>query len=125
MGAGQSDLYNGTYGDNTRNVPDELQTKVKLPNNDAQLKHIFRNEEGHLTDTPENRRLIEELANDIGTHAGKDIQGNDWNIRYLEDGSQLWVTSKDGMIQNGGLNRPPRPWNEFTGLCRNVVKRRR
>ena len=33
MGAGQSDLYKGTYGDNAKNIPDELQTKIKLPDN--------------------------------------------------------------------------------------------
>lgn len=124
MGAGQSDLYKGTYGDNAKNIPEELQTKIKLPVNDAQLKHILRNAEGHLPDTPENRRLLEELANDVKSHAGKDIRGNDWNIRDLEDGSQLWVTSKNGVIQNGGLNKPPKPWDEFTGLSQNIVKRR-
>ena len=40
MGADQSDLYKGTYGDNPNNIPDELKQKVKLPDNDAQLKHI-------------------------------------------------------------------------------------
>ena len=124
MGAGQSDLYKGTYGDNAKNIPDELQGKVKLPNNDAQLKHIFRKSEGHLEDTPENRKMLESLANDVNAHVGKDIRGNDWNIRELEDGSQLWVTSKDGVIQNGGMNRPPKPWDDFTGLSRNVMKRR-
>lgn len=124
MGAGQSDLYKGTYGDNAKNIPEELQTRIKLPANDAQLKHILRNAEGHLPDTPENRRLLEELANDVDAHAGKDIHGNDWNIRDLEDGSQLWVTSKNGVIQNGGLNKPPKPWDVFTGLSQNIVKRR-
>ena len=124
MGAGQSDLYKGTYGDNANNIPDELRTKIKLPSNDAQLKHIFRNKEGHLPDTFENRRLLEELANDEGAHAGKDIRGNDWNIKNLDDGSQLWVTSKNGVIQNGGLNRPAKPWDDFTGLSRNIMKRR-
>ena len=61
---------------------------------------------------------------DVDAHAGKDIHGNDWNIRDLEDGSQLWVTSKNGVIQNGGLNKPPKPWDEFTGLSQNIVKRR-
>ena len=46
------------------------------------------------------------------------------DIISLEDGSQLWVTSKNGVIQNGGLNRPSKPWDEFTGLSQNVMKRR-
>ena len=43
MGAGQSDLYKGTYGDNPDNIPDELKGDVKLPDGEAQLKHIFGN----------------------------------------------------------------------------------
>ena len=42
MGAGQSDLYKGTYGDTSDNIPEALKGKVRLPENDAQLKHIFR-----------------------------------------------------------------------------------
>ena len=47
MGAGQSDLYKGTYGDNPDNIPDELKGKINMPSNDAQLKHFMREEEGH------------------------------------------------------------------------------
>lgn len=124
MGAGQSDLYKGTYGDNAKNIPDELQFKNKLPVKDAQLKHIFRDRPGHFSDTPQNRKLLEELANDLSAHAGKDIRGNDWNIRDLDDGSQIWVQSQNGIIQNGGINRPPRAWDEYTGLSRNIMESR-
>ena len=55
MGAGQSDLYKGTYGDNPDNIPDEFKGSIKLPENDSQIKHIFEEREGHLPDTPENR----------------------------------------------------------------------
>jgi len=123
MGAGQSDLYKGTYGDTVGNIPEELQTKIKLPSNDSQLKHIFRKANGHLPDTPENKKLLEELANDISAHVGKDVNGNDWNVRNLEDGSQLWVQSLNGIIQNGGINKPPRHWDELTGLNKNPMKR--
>lgn len=58
MGAGQSDLYKGTWGDKIENVPDELKEKIKLPQNESQIKHIFREAPGHLPDTPENRKLI-------------------------------------------------------------------
>ena len=64
MGAGQSDLYKGTYGDNIENIPDELKDKkdasnrkVTLPQNDSQTKHIFRRDAGHLPDTKENRKI--------------------------------------------------------------------
>lgn len=116
MGAGQSDLYKGTYGDTPDNIPEALKGKVRLPENDAQLKHIFRNTDGHLEDTPGNRELLQALANDMRCHAGRDLHGNDWHFKELEDGSQLWTSSRDGIIQEGGLNNPPRPWNERTGL---------
>ena len=68
MGAGQSDLYKGTYGDNIENIPDELKDKkdasnrkVTLPQNNSQTKHIFRMDAGHLPDTKENRKMIEDL----------------------------------------------------------------
>ena len=117
MGAGQSDLYDGTYGDNPDNVPDELKDKVKLPKNDAQLKHIFRDEEGHLKDTSENRKMLLDLANDTRYHIGKDSEnGLDWHAKTNEDGTQIWVTSLNGEIQNGGINNQPIDWNEETGF---------
>ena len=123
MGAGQSDLYKGTYGDRPENIPDALKGKVRLPENDAQLKHIFRKSEGHLEDSPGNKQLLQDLANDMKHHAGKDIHGNDWHYKELEDGSQLWVSVRDGVIQDGGLNSPPRSWDEMTGLSRNIFRR--
>lgn len=123
MGAGQSDLYKGTYGDNPDNIPDALKGRNKLPENDSQLKHIFRKSRGHLEDSPGNRKALLELANDMKCHVGKDIRGNDWHVKELGDGSQLWVSVRDGIIQDGGLNRPPRPWDEMTGLSRNTFRR--
>lgn len=94
MGAGQSDLYKGTYGDDPDNIPDELKGKIRLPKGDSQLMHIFRKARGHLEDSPENRRLLVELANDEKYHAGKDSRGNDWHYKNLEDGTQLWASSR-------------------------------
>lgn len=44
------------------------------------------------------------------------FQKHDWHFKTLEDGSQIWTSSRDGIIQEGGLNNPPRPWNDRTGL---------
>ena len=123
MGAGQSDLYDGTYGDTSDNIPDVLKGKVKLPQNDSQLKHIFRKANGHLEDTPDNRKALEELTNKIECYAGKDALGNDWYYKNLEDGSQLWASSRNGIIQDGGLNNPPHSWDEMTGFSRNIFRR--
>ncbi len=123
MGAGQSDLYKGTYGDKEENIPDCLKGKIKLPPNDSQLKHIFEEREGHLLDTPENRKLLEELANNKDRYKGKDKYGNDWNIRLNDDGTQDWVRSQHQVINEGGRNLTPRPWDDETGLFRNPTKR--
>ena len=125
MGAGQSDLYKGTYGDNPNNIPDELKDKVKLPKNDSQLKHIFRDEDGHLKDTPENRKMLLDLANDDKYHMGKDMYGNEWHIRINEDGSQDYTREMHQIINEGGKNRIPRPWDEMTGLNRNPAREER
>ena len=119
MGAGQSDLYKGTYGDDPENIPDELQGKIKLPTDDSQLKHIFRKSIGHLEDTPENRKLLLELSNDRQCHVGKDARGNDWHVKELPDGTQLWAISRNGILRGGGLNNPPHRWDNRTGLSFN------
>ena len=123
MGAGQSDLYKGTYGDKEENIPDCLKGKIKLPPNDSQLKHIFEERDGHLPDTPDNRKLLEELANNKERYRGKDKYGNDWNIRLNDDGTQDWVRSQHQVINEGGRNKEPRPWDDETGLFRNPTKR--
>ena len=123
MGAGQSDLYKGTYGDKEENIPDYLKGKIKLPPNDSQLKHIFEERDGHLPDTTENRKLLEELANNRDRYRGKDKYGNDWNIRLNDDGTQDWVRSQHQVINEGGRNKEPRPWDDETGLFRNPTKR--
>lgn len=125
MGAGQSDLYKGTYGDNPDNIPDELKLRIVLPKDDAQLKHIFRKAIGLLSDTAENRKLLQELANDKSCHIGKDSRGLDWHVRMNEDGSPVWVSSRNGVIQNGGVNNPPHKWDEMTGLSRNLFRGRK
>ena len=119
MGAGQSDLYKGTYGDNSDNIPDALKGTVKLPEGDAQLKHIFGKRKGHLPDTKENRQMLMELANDMDFHKGRDKYGNDWHIRNNADGTQDWVRHMNQKINEGGRNESPLLWNNKTGLNRN------
>lgn len=120
MGAGQSDLYTGTYGDNPDNIPEELKGTVRLPKNDSQIKHILREDEGHLPDTPENRRLLVEWANDRSMHVGKDNRGVDWHASLNKDGTQNWVSHRDGVISDGGVNKIPRVFDQETGLKHNA-----
>lgn len=122
MGAG----YHGGFGNtNGAREQDKSVDEQLLPKNEAQLKHIFSGKEGHLIDTPQNRRLLRNLANDKSKFTGKDKYGNSWNTEITSEGAQNWVRYRNGMINEGGQNRIPRKWNGETGLNNNPVKRRK
>jgi len=93
----------------------------KLPDNDSQLKHIFGDREGHLPDTPENRKLVIDLANDKSKYYGKDQWGNSWNIEIDANGNQNWVRYRNDIINNAGQNKSNaiRDWDPLTGLNNN------
>lgn len=120
MGTG----FHGGFG-GTKGAQEQKGTQQFLPKNDAQIKHIFSGKEGHLTDTPANRKLLTDLANDSRKFLGKDKYGNSWNVELNSDGSQIWVRYQNGTINEGGRNTSPRPWNNETGLNNNPVKRRK
>lgn len=87
-----------------------------LPDNPSQLSHIFGNRRGHLPDTPENRQLLLDTSNNQANHLGPNRFGNDVHVSTRPDGSQVWVETRNGIIQNGGANNPPRTWVEGEGL---------
>ena len=88
----------------------------KLPQNDAQLKHIFADRPGHIIDTPENRLLLERIANDKACYVGTDKRGCTWYALIGEDGSQVWVRCWGNTIDNAGINAPDprRTWDPKT-----------
>ena len=49
-------------------------------------------------------------------YLGTDKYGNDWYAQVLNNGNQVWVESKNGIVWDGGVNMVPRPWNSVTGL---------
>lgn len=125
MGTGKSGLYKGTYGASASVKQDTNQTAksaVSLPSNDSQLKHIFRNKSGHLLDTPKNRGILVDLANDSSKYKGTDKYGNRWNIEIDNKGRQVWVTVQKNTITNGGRNDVHRNWDMETGLNANPKK---
>jgi filamentous hemagglutinin len=91
---------------------------VVFPTTESELKHIFRRSEGHVSDTPANRALLLEVANDQTARLEFDEQGNQWAARLLADGRQAWVRMRDGKIINAGINLVPRNFNSRTGLNR-------
>lgn len=116
MGGG---LYGG-FG----NTKGSSREKTSLPTDKSQLSHIFGNRPGHLPDTPANRALLENLARDDSKYIGTDKYGNRWNAETTENGVQNWVRYQNGVINEGGQNQFPRPWNSDTGLNNNPIKRR-
>jgi hypothetical protein len=90
--------------------------KNKLPDNHSILRHIFREADGHIQDTPENRALLEETANNPANFRGVDKYGNEWYTRTRSDGRQVWVEARNRTIFEGGINATPKLWNSETGL---------
>ncbi|MBS1910953.1 MAG: RHS repeat-associated core domain-containing protein [Bacteroidetes bacterium] len=89
---------------------------VRLPANESQVGHIFREVEGHLKDSPANRQMLIDVANDAKCKLGTDQFGKVWLAKTLPNGTQVWVTTRNGLIVDGGLNQTPRTFNPQTGL---------
>ncbi len=96
--------------------------RVLLPNNSAQIKHIFGDRPGHLPDTPSNRKLLTDTANNPEYYCGTDKYGNKWHVKTDDNGKQVWTRSQNGKINEGGLNNIPRSWDKDTGLYHNPFK---
>lgn len=95
---------------------------ISLPKNASQLKHIFAERDGHVPDTPKNRKKLIELAKDQSKYLGKDKHGNSWHAEITGDGKQWWVRFREQTINEGGLNQYPRPWDPESGLNKNPFK---
>jgi len=87
---------------------------VYMPEN--RVGHIFRNKDGHIPDTPQNRVMLVDLANNKQKVLGSDRHGNMWAAEINADGSQTWVQYRGDKIINGGVNKVPRVYNPKTGL---------
>ena len=86
-----------------------------LPPNPGQRRHIFRDASGHLAeDTPANQDLLVSTANNLDYLRGTDAYGNSVYTQSQTDGSQVWVTTRGGVIQNGGVNS--QPWTFVPGV---------
>ncbi|MED5609351.1 RHS repeat-associated core domain-containing protein [Pseudomonas sp. JH-2] len=88
---------------------------IAIPEN--RVGHIFRKAEGHIPDTPANRELLTNLANDNKSVLGVDRHGTIWSAKLLPDGSQAWVQTRGGQVINGGINKAPKPYDPERGLA--------
>ena len=100
----------------------DTEVKITFPQEDAQLKHIFRDAEGHIADTSANRQKILDVTSNLDNYLGKDARGNDWYAIISEDGTQIWVRVRNCVIDNAGVNDVPRTWDSVTGLYNNTKK---
>jgi hypothetical protein len=100
---------NDPLGNNKNSVnKNNSSSKNKITIDDKRTDHIFRNEEGHFkNDTPANRALIEEAANNRNAFQGTDVFGNDRYAQMNQNGTQTWAIVRDGKIINGGINLTP------------------
>ena len=91
---------------------------VVFPEAESELRHIFREAEGHIPDTPANRALLLRVANDPTAFLGQDRYANDWSALVQQDGTQVWTQARNGKMINGGINITPRLLQGETGLSR-------
>ena len=100
----------------------------KLPEKPSQLEHMFKEREGHLKNTQQNKEIIIRMANNKEFYLGKsknEYTELEWYAQILDNGKQLWASVRNGIIQDCGINNTPRPFEEETGLCRNTKKRKK
>ena len=69
-----------------------------------------------MADTPQNRALVVEVANDPAARLMVDRYGNTWYARTLSDGRQVWVQARGNKITNAGINEHPRRFDPESGL---------
>jgi hypothetical protein len=92
-------------------------TGNRLTTNESQLKHMFRNSEGHFpVNTAVNRGIIESAAGNTKNFLGVDSHGTNWYAETLPDGTQAWAKVRNGVITEGGFNQVPKTFNPQTGL---------
>ncbi|CAG2133597.1 beta strand repeat-containing protein [Cupriavidus plantarum] len=89
----------------------------KIGIDESRAQHIFRDSEGHISDTPANRQLLETIANDPSAMLGTDKYGTTWAAKLNPDGTQTWVGIRGGKVSYGGVNETPKQFNPQTGLA--------
>ena len=116
-----------------KSVDEERNNTGRITIDEKKAPHIFRNKSGHFSeDTPENRKILEDMANDISNHLGKkyaesigesnnekaqkDSRGNEWYGKITEDGKQIWAEVRGNYIRDAGINDIPIDYNQITGL---------
>ena len=80
-----------------------IQLFAKMPKQRSQIMHIMRKSEGHLVDTPKNRKIIIDMTNDKTSYRGISKHGNEVYSKTV-NGAQYWAYVRNGIVQNAGVN---------------------
>jgi len=95
-----------------------------LPEREKRIKkcheeHNWGDRPGHVEKTPENIKLVKDVANDPECYLGPDKRGHHWYAKILEDGKQVWAKIRDNEIISWGINKPDniKYYNPETGLA--------
>lgn len=112
----QMQEYNNARTQIDKEYPGGESRAVRISRNAE--SHMFRNSAGHVDNSPTNRALIENTANNPANLRGPDSEGNDWYSMQLKSGAQAWAEVRNGKITNGGINpaNANRDYNPVTGL---------
>lgn len=89
---------------------------IGFPKKEAHLKHMFARRSGHVPDTPYYRKLVKNLANNPSIPSYTDKYGKIWKFVTRPSGDQVWVTVRNGVIRNCGINKKPWKWVPGEGL---------
>ena len=95
-----------------------------LPSNESQLAHMFSDRPGHLPNTEESREAVVKLVNDYNNFVDVDSRGLQWYSQITPEGTQLWASVYNGVVQNCGENETPHTWDPRTGFSYNPFKGR-
>lgn len=103
--------------DDPRKKNNNNSKKERIKILETKVRHIFRKEENHFElDTPQNREIIENVANDEKNYLGPNRFGNKWYGKIIKNGKQIWVEVRDNKIINAGINKTPQEYNPISGL---------
>lgn len=87
----------------------------KIPDGDG-AKHIFSDKAGKFLDSKENRATITGLVNNSDNLLGTDKYGKQWYAQTLDDGTQIYGYTQDGVVKGAGVNAKPLEFQEDLGL---------
>lgn len=78
--------------------------------------HIFSGKAGKLLDTTGNRAIITKLSNNSNNLLGTSKYGVSWYAQTLNNGSQIYSYTQNGIIKGAGINQVPVNLIKLKGL---------